>query len=121
MQATEEARRRIRAEHKTAERQNADKEQTLEVRSHVLTLREGELDSRLRDRDRTIEELNLRLRELAGALRKEQMGRETLSSKNRAQPKRLKKPRLKVRPAKRVDAKRLTLKRLRVHRRKRSL
>jgi hypothetical protein len=29
-----------------------------------LTLREGELDSRLRDRDRTIEDLNLRLREL---------------------------------------------------------
>jgi hypothetical protein len=37
--------------------------QSLEVRSHALTLREGELDSCLRDRDRTIEELNLRLRE----------------------------------------------------------
>ena len=75
VQALEEARRRIRAEYKNAERQNADKEQTLEVRSHVLTLREGELDSRLRDRDRTIEELNLRLHELTGALRKEQATR----------------------------------------------
>jgi uncharacterized coiled-coil protein SlyX len=44
-----------------------------------LTLREGELDSRLRDRDRTIEELNLRLREITGSLRKEQATREMLS------------------------------------------
>jgi conjugal transfer/entry exclusion protein len=40
---------------------------------------EHELDSRLRDRDRTIEDLNLRLRELTGALRKEQVTRELLS------------------------------------------
>jgi Plasmid replication region DNA-binding N-term len=78
MQALEAARSRVRTEHKTTERQNADKEQTLEVRSHVLTLREGELDSRLRDRDRTIEELNSRLRDLAGSVRKEQATRELL-------------------------------------------
>jgi uncharacterized coiled-coil protein SlyX len=78
MQALEAARGRVRSEHKTAERHNTDKEQTLEVRSHVLTLREGELDSRLRDRDRTIDELNLRLRELTGILRKEQATRESL-------------------------------------------
>jgi hypothetical protein len=42
----------------------AEKEQNLEVRSHVLALREGELESRLRDRERSIEVLNLRLREL---------------------------------------------------------
>ena len=36
------------------------------------TLREGELDSRLRDRDRTIDDLNLRLRELTLTLRKQQ-------------------------------------------------
>jgi Plasmid replication region DNA-binding N-term len=77
MHAQEEARRRAKAEHKTTERQNADKEQTLKVRSHVLTLREGELDSRLRDRDRTIEELNLRLRKLTGMLGKEQATRES--------------------------------------------
>jgi septal ring factor EnvC (AmiA/AmiB activator) len=79
MQALEEGRRRAQQELKTSERQAADQQQNLEVRSHVLTLREGELDSRLRDRDRTIEELNLRLRELTGLLRKEQATRELLS------------------------------------------
>src|SRR5258707_14571225 len=44
-----------------------------------LTLREGELDSRLRDRDRTIEDLNLRLHELTGLLRKEQATHELLA------------------------------------------
>jgi hypothetical protein len=79
MQALEEGRRRAQQELKTSERQAADQQQNLEVRSHVLTLREGELDSRLRDRERTIEELNLRLRELTGLLRKEQATRELLS------------------------------------------
>jgi hypothetical protein len=79
MQALEEARRRAQQELKTAERIAADQQQNLEVRSHVLTLREGELDSRLRDRDRTIEDLNLRLRELTLLLRKEQATRDLLS------------------------------------------
>jgi hypothetical protein len=79
MQALEEGRRRAHAELKTSERMAADTQQNLEVRSHVLTLREGELDSRLRDRDRTIEDLNLRLRELTTLLRKEQATRESLS------------------------------------------
>jgi hypothetical protein len=78
MQALEAARLRLRTEQRTSERQTTDKEQTLEVRSHVLTLREGELDSRLRDRDQRIEDLNLRLRELTGALRKEQATSESL-------------------------------------------
>jgi hypothetical protein len=44
----------------------------------ILTLREGR--TRLaRDRDRTIEELNLRLREMTGLLRKEQATRESLT------------------------------------------
>jgi hypothetical protein len=77
MQALEEARRRAQQELKTSERLAADHQQNLEVRSHVLTLREGEIDSRLRNRDRTIEELNLRLRELTGALKKEQATRES--------------------------------------------
>jgi Plasmid replication region DNA-binding N-term len=76
MQALEEGRRRAHAELKTSERLADTKEQNLEVRSHVLTLREGELDSRLRDRDRTIDDLNLRLRELTGLLRKEQATRD---------------------------------------------
>jgi hypothetical protein len=76
LQALDEGRRRARTELKSSERIAETKEQNLEVRSHVLTLREGELDSRLRDRDLTIDELNLRLRELTGALRKEQATRE---------------------------------------------
>jgi hypothetical protein len=79
MQALDEARRRAHLELKTSERLAGDHKQNLEVRSHVLTLREGELDGRLRDRDRTIEELNLRLRELTVLLRKEQATRESLS------------------------------------------
>jgi hypothetical protein len=76
MQALEEGRRRAHAELKTSERLAAEHQQNLEVRSHVLTLREGELDSRLRDRERTIDDLNLRLRELNTMLRKEQATRE---------------------------------------------
>jgi hypothetical protein len=79
MQALDEGRRRAHLELKSTERIAADRQQNLEVRSHVLTLREGELDSRLRDRDRTIEDLNLRLRELTELLRKEQATRELLS------------------------------------------
>jgi hypothetical protein len=45
----------------------------------LVTSREGELDSRLRDRDRTIEDSNLRLRELTLLLRKEQAARESLT------------------------------------------
>jgi hypothetical protein len=79
MQALEEGRRRAHAELKTSERLFAHKEQNLEVRSHVLTLREGELDSSLRDRERTIDGLNLRLRELTTMLRKEQATRDSLT------------------------------------------
>jgi hypothetical protein len=79
MQALDEGRRRAQQELKTSERIAADHQQNLEVRSHVLTLREGELDSRLRDRDRTIEDFSLRLRELTLLLRKEQATRESLS------------------------------------------
>jgi plasmid replication DNA-binding protein KfrA len=78
MQALEEGRRRAHAELKTSERLSAEHQQNLEVRSHVLTLREGELDSRLRDRDRMIDDLNLRLRELTAMLRKEQATRESV-------------------------------------------
>jgi Plasmid replication region DNA-binding N-term len=93
MQALEEGRRRAHAELKTSERVAADKEQNLEVRSHVLTLREGELDSRLRDRERTIDDLNQRLRELTLLLRKEQITRESLSRQIAdLQTARLKKP-----------------------------
>ena len=47
----------------TAHRLTELDKQRLEIRSHVLTLREDELDSRSGYRDCTIEELNLRIRE----------------------------------------------------------
>jgi uncharacterized coiled-coil protein SlyX len=72
MQALEEGRRRAHVELKSSERLAADQQQSLEVRSHVLSLREGELDSRLRDRERTIENLTLSLREHTLTLKKQQ-------------------------------------------------
>jgi Plasmid replication region DNA-binding N-term len=78
MQALEEGKRRAALEQRDSARLTELDKQRLEVRSHVLTLREGELDSRLRDRDRTIEELNLRVRELTGTLRKERATRDLL-------------------------------------------
>jgi hypothetical protein len=71
MQALEEGKRRALLEQRDSTRLAELDKQRLELRSHVLTLREGELDSRLRDREHTIEELNLALRELTGALCKE--------------------------------------------------
>jgi Plasmid replication region DNA-binding N-term len=119
MQALEEGKRRALLEQRDTTRLAELDKQRLELRSHVLTLREGELDSRLRDRDRTIEDLNLRLRELSGALRKEQATRELLTrqiaqtpsrslSKSRPQrnvrlapqPKRAKRTRAKIKRAK---------------------
>jgi hypothetical protein len=79
MQALDEGTRRALLEQRDSARVTELDKQRLELRSHVLTLREGELDSRLRDRDRTIEDLNLRLREITGVLRKEQVSRELLA------------------------------------------
>jgi hypothetical protein len=72
MQALEEAKRRAALEQRDSARVTELDKQRLEVRSHVLTLREGELDSRLRDRDRTIADLRLQLRELNLMLKKQQ-------------------------------------------------
>jgi hypothetical protein len=103
MQTLDEARRRAQQELKTSERLAADQQQDLEVRSHVLTLREGELDSRLRNRDRTIEDLNLRLRELTGLLRKEQVTRDSLSRQiAQLQSARAPKPRPQSKPRSKV-------------------
>jgi hypothetical protein len=79
MQALDEGRRRAQLELKSTARVADELRQSLEVRSHVLTLREGELDSRLRDRDTTIADQQLQLRELALMLRKEQASREARS------------------------------------------
>ncbi|HUE12155.1 MAG TPA: DNA-binding protein, partial [Steroidobacteraceae bacterium] len=52
MQALEEGRRRAEQETARDARAAAQTKGDLEVRSHVLTLREGELDTRLKDRER---------------------------------------------------------------------
>ena len=76
VQALDEGKRRATLEQRDTARLAELDKQRLELRSHVLTLREGELDSRRRDR--TVEELNRRLRELTATLRKEQATRESL-------------------------------------------
>jgi len=109
MQALEEGKRRAVLEQRDSARLTELDKQRLELRSHVLTLREGELDSRLRDRDRTIEDLNLRLRELSGALRKDQASRELLvrqiaelqsAAVSKRKPRRPPRPAARKRPAK---------------------
>jgi hypothetical protein len=122
MQALEEGKRRALLEQRDSSRLTELDKQRLELRSHVLTFREGELDSRLRDRDRTIEDLNLRLRELSGALLKEQATRELLLRKitesksardpTAARPKRVEKKK-KHRPAQKKVTKRSAQKRRR--------
>jgi Plasmid replication region DNA-binding N-term len=72
LQALEEGRRRAQAELSHEERRTTQREQAIEVQSHVLTLREGELASRLHDRDQRIANLELTLRETNLKLRTEE-------------------------------------------------
>jgi hypothetical protein len=72
MQALDEARRRAEQELSRQARNTAKLEVDLEVRSHVLTLREGELKSRLDMRERDVDELRLQLRTLELRGRKDQ-------------------------------------------------
>ena len=72
MQALEEGKRRALLEQRDVARVTELDKQRLELRSHVLSLREGELDSRLRDRDRTIEALNAQLSALTLTHKKQQ-------------------------------------------------
>ncbi len=76
MQALDEARRRAGQELTRDARSALTAKQDLEVRSHVLTLREGELDSRLKDREKSLAALESQLQELTLLLRKEQLTRE---------------------------------------------
>jgi hypothetical protein len=80
MQALEEGKRRACLEQRDGARLAELDRQRLEVRSHVLTLREGELDARLRHRDQRIADLELKLREAALKLHKRE---ETNSSLQR--------------------------------------
>jgi peptidoglycan hydrolase CwlO-like protein len=76
MQALDEGRRRALMEQRMTDRALAHDKERLELRSHVLTLREGELDSRLRDRERQYASLEIQLRELTVLMRKAEAGRD---------------------------------------------
>jgi Plasmid replication region DNA-binding N-term len=72
LQALDEGRQRARQE-LTSSRSAADEEQRgLEVRSHVLTLREAELGERLRSRERALEESRDQLLDLMSAVQRDQ-------------------------------------------------
>jgi hypothetical protein len=75
MQALDEGRRRAAQEQHATTRDLATDQQTLEVRSHVLSLRESELESRLRDREQRQAALEVHLQDLTTLLRKEQATR----------------------------------------------
>ncbi len=109
MQALEEGKRRALLEQRDNTRLAELDKQRLELRSHVLTLREGELDSRLQDRDRTISDLTTRLRELTLLLRKEQATRELLTTKLAQLPD-SRKPQRSARPSKKATRKATTRK-----------
>jgi hypothetical protein len=72
MQALEESRRRVLLEHREVNRVAALDRERLELRSHVLNLREGEMEARIRDRDRQVAVLEEHARVLNLALEKEQ-------------------------------------------------
>jgi hypothetical protein len=76
MQALDEGRRRAQMEIAGDKRAADQAKDAYEVRAHVLTLREAELDTRLRDRERGYAELQAQLRTLTILLQKEQKSRE---------------------------------------------
>jgi Plasmid replication region DNA-binding N-term len=81
MQALDEGRRRALLEQRMTDRALAQDKERLELRSHVLTLREGEMETRVRDRDRSIAELEGRVQLLTGMLQREQASRESVTGR----------------------------------------
>jgi hypothetical protein len=76
LQALEQGRRHAAREQQAAGAKLTTEQQQIELRSHVLTLREGELESRLRDRERDKAALEEQLKALTPLLRHEQATRE---------------------------------------------
>ena len=77
LQALDEGRRRSLIEIQGGARANAADRQALEIRTHVLSLREDELRSRVRDRDQANIQLEAQLLKITLLLRKEQLTRES--------------------------------------------
>jgi hypothetical protein len=76
LHALEEARRTVRKEERREREAFEHEQHSVQVRSHVLSLREQELQSRLDDRERTSVALELQLREQTLLLRKLQASRD---------------------------------------------
>jgi len=76
MQALNEGRHRAAQEQHATSRALATDKQSLEIRSHVLSLRESELESRPLDRERRHAVLEGQLRDLTTLLKKEQATRD---------------------------------------------
>jgi hypothetical protein len=76
LQALEQGRAHAAREQQAAGAKLTTEQQQIELRSHVLTLREGELESRLRDRERDKAALEEQLKNLTPLLRQEQATRE---------------------------------------------
>jgi len=71
LQTLSEARARARRDGSSAAQQTEREKANLEVRSHVLTLREAEFEERLRSREKGYAELEAQVRSLTLLLRKE--------------------------------------------------
>ena len=72
LQALDQGRQRVRLELISSTKAAEETQRSLEVRSHVLTLREAELDERLRTRERALEESREQLLQLMSALQRDQ-------------------------------------------------
>jgi hypothetical protein len=72
LQALDEGRQRAQLELVSSKRAAEQEQRRHEVRSHVLTLREAELDERLRSRERALEESREQLLQLMSAVQRAQ-------------------------------------------------
>ena len=79
MQALDEGRRRALLEQRMTDRALSQEKERVELHSHVLTLRESEMEASVQDRDRTIAELTGRLDLLTGMLQREQASRDAVA------------------------------------------
>jgi hypothetical protein len=75
MQTLEEARRRAAAEQSSGKASLAKDRQDLEVRSHVLSIRESEMADRLRQSEGRVAKMAIEIESLVTMLRKEQASR----------------------------------------------
>jgi hypothetical protein len=81
MQALDEGQRRALLEQRMTDRALSHDTERMELRSHVLTLREAEMEARIQERDRTAVDLNKRVDLLTGMLLKEQANRDAISDR----------------------------------------